>query len=191
VVDPTTGTGLEFDRWDGSELVPVAMTAATGAFENGVLTINVPRAELLDTRGFEFGALGAVFRPDFSAFALDIVPDEEEFLVYDLIGLAPPPPPRLTATAVNGTPAQPKAGRRFVVRALVTLEGGGIVASGRASCAVRVGTKPLRSTGRLGNSLAQCTMTVPRNAKGKVLRGTMTMRHAGATIKRAFSFRVG
>lgn len=190
VVDPLLGSGLEFDRWDGSELEPVDPTTATGTFENGVLTITVPRSELLDTRGFEFGVLGAVFRADFQALSIDVVPDSEEFLEYDLTGLAPPAPPRLAATPVNGKPAQPRAGKRFVVSALVTIANGGLIPTGQASCAVRVGAAPLRTTGRLSNSLARCTMTVPRNATGKVLRGTMTVRYGGATIKRAFSFRV-
>jgi hypothetical protein len=77
------------------------------------------------------------------------------------------------------------------VSSLVVLaDTGDRIPDGRTTCAVRVGTARLRAAGTFAASRARCTMTVPRNATGKVLRGTLTVRHAGATITRPFSFRV-
>lgn len=190
LVDETGAVVFELDRWNGTELVTVTTTASAG-FADGVLTLAVPRSELLNTRGFGFAAVAFAFNVDFTIATVDVVPDAEELLVYDLEGLPPPPPPRLQARPIAGAPARPQAGRRFVASTRVTIAGtGGPVSSGRASCVVRIGPKRLRSTGRLANSRAQCAMTVPRDAKGKTLRGTMTIRHAGATLKRTFVFRV-
>jgi hypothetical protein len=195
LVSPVTG-GLEFEleRWDGSELVVADNPASTGAYADGVVTFTAPRSELFDTRAFAFGIVGGAIKPDFSAIAIDALPDGIDLLTYDLVGLAPPPPPRLMAGPVRGTPAKPKAGKVFVASTRVAIAEGNNwlpVPSGSVACDVRVGAARLRATGRLASSTARCTMTVPRSAKGKVLRGTVTIRHAGATVTRPFRFVVG
>jgi hypothetical protein len=191
VVDILGEGTLAFDRWDGTELAEVAQTAATANFSGGVVTVTVPRSELFDTRGVDFGAAALVLRADAEAAALDIVPDTDELLTYDLEGLPPPSPPRLTATRPNGTPARPHAGKRFAVTSLVTRnDTGARVTSGKVTCVVRVGTARVRAAGRLSLAGARCSMTVPKGAKGRSLQGTMTIQASGGKVKRAFSFRV-
>lgn len=191
---PLGGIDFELQRYDGEELAIVDDTAATGTYANGVVTLTVPRRELFDTRGFAFGIVAGVFNANFSALALDSLPDGDELLSYDLVGLEPPAPPRLMAGTVRGTPAKPKAGKVFVASTRVAIADGNNwlpVPSGSVTCDVRVGGARLRAAGRLASSTARCTMTVPRSAKGKVLRGRVTIRHAGATVTRTFRFVVG
>jgi hypothetical protein len=191
LVDPLGQGGLLFDRWDGGELVEVAASTATTSFSEGVLTITVPRSELLDTRGFGFGVAALAFTANLAALAVDVAPDSEELWVYDLVGIPPPPPPGLSATRPVGSPARPAAGKTFVVTSLVTrADTGDIVTAGSVRCAVKVGKASIRATGRFRNLAAHCTMKVPAKASLKTLKGTMTIRSAGGVVARPFSFRV-
>lgn len=165
-------------------------TALGAAYADGVLELTAPRSELFDTRGFDFGVISLVVTADESA-ALDVAPEGEALWVYDLVGIPPPPPPKLSTTKPVGSPAKPRAGRRFTVTSLVTRDDtGGLVSAGKVTCVVRAGAAKVRAAGQMTVAGARCAMTVPKNAKGKLLRGTMTIRADGATAKRTFSFRV-
>lgn len=194
VVLPNLTAELVLARWNGTDLVE-APTTATASFAAGVLTITVPRSDLANTLGFNFEIVSLVFRADLQAAIADVAPDTTTPFTYELTGIAPPAPPaapRLTASKPTGVPARPRAGRRFSVSAGVTRQDtGAAVTSGNVACNVRVGAARVRAAGRFSGGRARCTMTVPRTAKGKTLRGTITIRSAGATVTRAFSFRVG
>lgn len=187
IVDLLGAGQLAFDRWDGSELVEVEQTTATARFADGVVTITVPRAELLGTGGFAFAVVSLL--TNLSEVALDIAPNEGVW-TYDL-GLPPAPPPTLAAAKPSGAPAKPRAGKPFVVSSVVTRsDTGAVVSDGSVACAVRVGSARVRAAGRFRNERAQCAITVPKTAKGKVVRGTMTIRSLESSVVRSFSFRV-
>ena len=191
IVEGDGTTALDFTRWNGSDFVSVPQTAATASFAAGILTITVPRSELLNTRGFDFFAVALAFRADFEAIVADGVPDAADNLTYELVGVAPDAPPTLAATRPTGTPARPAAGGRFVVSTVARrLDTGATLTAGRVTCAARIGPARLRATGSFAAGRARCAMTLPRTAGGKTLRGTMTIRSAGATVARPFSFRV-
>jgi hypothetical protein len=179
--------GISHQRWNGTDFVDVTPTQASGGFAAGVLTLSVPRSELGNTRSIDFEALALVFRADLMALVADIAPDTANAYTYDLVGL---PAPRLTATRPTGVPARPVAGRAFVVSTAVTNDADQAVRSGTVTCVVRVGTARIRAAGRFVGGRARCSMTVPRTARGKTIRGTMTIRSGGATATAAFSFRV-
>lgn len=184
-------TALDFTRWNGTEFVSLPQTAATASFAAGVVTITVPRSELSNTRGFDFFVVALVVRSDFQAIIADGVPDAADNLTYELVRIAPEAPPRLAATRPSGAPARPAAGRRFVVSTVARrLDTSAPLTAGRVTCAVRIGTARLRATGGFAAGRARCSMTIPRTAGGKTLRGTMTIRAAGTTITVPFSFRV-
>ena len=188
-----TGSAAILALWDDAvgDYVERPTTALTTSYLNGVVELTLPRSELLDTRGFTFGVTSVVVGANDSV-ALDVVPDADELLTYDLVGIPPQVPPRLTATSPVGSPAHPRAGKRFAVTSLVTrADTGLLVSAGSVGCSVHVGAGKVRASGKLGVAGARCTLTVPKNAKGKVLRGTMTIRALGSTTKRAFNFRVG
>lgn len=185
---------LEFVRWSATEgeLVVVPTTAMSASFSEGVFTWTVPRSELLDTSGFAFGVLTLVFAPDLTNFAADAAPDSDQLWVYDLVGLAPTlPPPTLSTSNPTGAPPKPVAGKRFTTSVVVTRsDTGETMTSGTVACVVRVGTARVPAAGRFRGGRAQCAMTVPRNAKGRALRGTMTIGAVGASVKKPFSFHV-
>ena len=151
-------------------------------------TLHIPRGQLRNTLVFEFGMYAAALNlaaPTKSA--VDDAPNTELWS-YELVGL---PAPRLSTQRLLVRPAQPIAGRSFTVQALVRRsDSGETVTSGSVSCTARVGTTRLRARGGFGGGRAQCVVSVPRSAKGKTLRGTLTVRAAGASLSRPFSYRI-
>ena len=179
---------VNFWRWDGSALVDVPETNMSSSLSEGVLRFTINRSELLDVTGFGFSVQALTF-VDGVGPRFDYAPDGGEPWIYDLV--FPPPPPPLSATRPVGTPTRPVAGRKFTVRAVVTRsDTGEAVTAGSVTCAARVGAARLRAEGRLRAGRAQCVMAVPPKARGKTLRGSMTVRAAGASVMTRYSFRV-
>jgi hypothetical protein len=189
-IDDAGQARLKFERWDeaSAEFDLLSTDGLFSEFSNGVYTLRIPRGRLQNTLLFEFGMYAAALNlaaP--SKSAVDDAPNTELWS-YELVGL---PAPRLSTQRLLVRPAQPIAGRSFTVQALVRRsDSGETVTSGSVSCTARVGTTRLRTRGGFGGGRAQCVVSVPRNAKGKTLRGTLTVRAAGASLSRPFSYRI-
>ena len=190
IVDPAGQTGLRFERWDEAafRLQEIPATTLTSTFAGGVYTLTIPRSQLGNTARFSFGLYAARFDPAERDPAVDSAPNTELW-TYDLVGL---PAPRLTTQRLVLRPARPVAGRSFTVQAQVRrADTGTAVTAGSVVCAARVGQAKVRASGGFSGGLAHCVVSVPRTAKGKTLRGTITVRSDGARLSRAFSYRVG
>lgn len=189
-VDPAGQTVLTFERWDEAafRLVEVPASGFTSTFSAGVYTLTMPRSVLANTVRFSFGLYAAAFDPAEMAPAVDSAPNTELWS-YDLVGL---PGPRLTTQRLVVRPAQPVAGRTFVVQAAVRRsDSGESVTAGKVTCTARIAGAKARAIGGFSGGLARCVVTVPRTAKGKTLRGTLAVRAEGASLSRAFSYRIG
>jgi len=189
-IDDAGRPQLKFERWDDVNLDfdVLPLTGIVSEFSNGVYTFSIPRARLQNTILFDFGMYAAALNlaaPNKSA--VDDAPNTELWS-YELVGL---PAPRLSSPRLFVKPALPVAGRPFTVQALVRRsDSGETVTSGSVSCTARVGTTRLRARGGFGEGRAQCVVSVPRTAKGKTLRGTLTVRAVGASLSRPFSYRI-
>jgi len=180
---------VNFWRWDGSAMVDVPETNMSSSLSGGVLTFTINWSELLNVTGFAFWVQALTFVDGVSP-RFDYAPDGAPPWTYDLV-FPPPPPPTLSATKPVGTPTRPVAGRKFTVRSLVTRsDTGEAVTAGSVRCRARVGTARLRAEGRFRAGRAQCVMAVPPKARGKTLRGSMTVRAAGASVSKPYSFRI-
>jgi hypothetical protein len=189
-IDDAGQAHLKFERWDAVNLEfdVLPTTGLVSEFSNGVYTLRIPRGRLQNTILFEFGTYAAALNlaaP--SKSAVDDAPNTELWS-YELAGL---PAPRLSTPRLLVTPTRPVAGRSFTVQALVRRsDSGETVTTGSVSCTARVGTTRLRARGGFGSGRAQCVVSVPRNATGKTLRGTLSIRAVGATLSRPFSYRI-
>jgi hypothetical protein len=189
-IDDAGQAHLRFERWDEANLEfdVLPTTGLVSEFSNGVYTFRIPRGRLQNTIMFEFGTYAAALNlatPNKSA--VDDAPNTELWS-YELAGL---PAPRLSTPRLLVTPARPVAGRSFTVQALVRRsDSGEPVTAGSVSCTARVGTTRLRARGGFGSGHAQCVVSVPRNARGKTLRGTLSVRAVGATLSRPFGYRI-
>jgi hypothetical protein len=187
------GTPALFE-WRGSDFVfaPSMKTLVALVQPNG-LVIKVNRSELGNVKGFDFYA--KTYRPnptDPEGEYSDWAP-EWDMWSYDVKLYVPPV---LTASAVACTPDPPKAGRPMVARLSVTVARGGVseplgaTAKIRATAAIAgtrlVGTVlPGSATGKVG-----VRWLVPKAAKGRSMRGTITVTLEKVSVTRTFVDRV-
>jgi hypothetical protein len=189
-IDDAGQANLKFERWDepNLEFDVLPNTGIVSEFSNGVYTFRIPRGRLQNTILFDFGMYAAALNlaaPNKSA--VDDAPNTELWN-YELAGL---PAPRLSTRRLLASPTRPVAGRPFTVQAVVRRsDSGETVTSGSVSCTARVGTTRLRARGGFDGDRAQCVVPVPRTAKGKTLRGTLTVRAVGASVSRPFTYRI-
>jgi hypothetical protein len=194
----TTPATSELQRWDGTEYVTVSTATVSGAYSGGTLTLSLSFRALGDTgmiRFFVYSNSSA--NEDDTDF--DDAPSEAVFSYQVTIPLL------LDAFK---PPATVKAGRAATASMLVTTddEAHGVLAcratiSGKAVrgqptwLAVRVVPQPPPDqSDRVPfayKGVGFCAWKVPKTAKRKLLKGTMTAIKEGLTVSRSFNVRIG
>jgi hypothetical protein len=204
VLDGANGPSLH--EWDGVGLDPVLPRprSVTASFVGGVATMTVRQEDLAP--GFpdlsvpvklQFYAVAVTFDGS-EAVAADRAP-ASNFFPYRV---AEP----LRVVVTNFAPKKTvKAGKTLVVlMGEARGDTGAPIAGGDVSCRARAGNAALRGKGGFitvklkspidGSSVksrnAACSWQVPRAAKGKTVRGTMTVTESGVTNTRSFTTRV-
>ena len=167
---------------------------ATGQYENGVLTLIVDRKELDGAAIVGVGVVtfdvvgrgeseGQAFEGDVEA--VDSAPDDltGALLPYRL---ANRPPLQLRTTAVVGS-TRPRAGRPFtygiVVRRLDTYR---ILRSGTVTCSVSCGGNAPAGGGSVRSRSSGVQLAGADRGPRRTLRGTVTIRAAGAVVRSTF-----
>jgi hypothetical protein len=188
---------VEVDREERGNVEPIERPQGiTAAHADGVLTFVLPRRYLDGASAFEFGVVsadlvgageseGEEFEGEVEA--LDTAPDGlTELYAYRL---ANPGPLRLRSETAVARPALPRAGRPFTVRATVRrLDTYRLVRSGTVTCSATVGGVRLTARGRFRTGGAECTLRVPARMSTRVLRGTIAVRAAGASVRQEFRY---
>lgn len=126
---------------------------------------------------------------DFTKAKLDFAPGQSQFWSYNVrLG-----PSKLLVKRFSTTPARPQAGERLSVRLAATRnDTGTLLSSGQVRCAARIGDRPVTpSSQRFVGKQATCVFTIPANAGGRMLRGSITIAFEGRQVKRSFSRRIG
>jgi hypothetical protein len=181
----TTAGGLVFERWNGERMVRATSDAILADFSEGVFSVAVHRGVLDGVSSFDF-LVGSSARVN-DLLATDVAPLLGEHWTYHVVlaTLA------LRASDVAASPARPVAGKQFNVSTAVTrTDTRVLVRSGSITCTARIGGTPIRARGGFSAGRARCTMTVPSSARGKMLRGTLTVRVEGVSVRKSYSFRV-
>jgi hypothetical protein len=183
-------------QWNGTDFVPASSQtsliytyAATGP------TIRIRAAELGGTRSFRFGVVAASGvtvdangQPDITNVHRDYAPDAGHgFNTYNVLTKLV-----LTVTAFTTAPKPVKAGRTFTASlAANENDTAGPVQSGTVTCAASVaGKRLIVVTHAVRNGVAVCVWRVPRTAKGRAVRGLITLTVRGTSVTRGFSARV-
>jgi hypothetical protein len=178
-------SGWQFVRWDGTQFVPAGASSANGGYVNGVATFKVSKADLGGVAKFTFWADSFQVDANGNLIDGDTAPEGTNAYTYTLTK-----PLRLTAGAVAAV-AKPAAGKPLTVRTRVTRgDTGGPLTTGTVRCTVRVGTTALRAAGRVAGGLASCTTKLPKTAKGKTVRVTLTVTLQGVSTTKTFSAKV-
>jgi hypothetical protein len=181
-----SSNGWEFLRWDGSNFVTAGAASANGGYANGVATFRVNKSDLGGVEKFTFWADTFQFDANGNIVAEDTSPNGTDAYDYTLSK-----PLTLRASKATSTPARPAAGKAFIVGTRVTRgDTGAALASGVVKCTVRVGTAPLRATGRVSNGVALCSMKLPKTAKGKLVKVTLKVTFQGVSTTSTYSARI-
>jgi hypothetical protein len=189
----TAGTALF--KWDGSNF-PFASSQAgvASAYASAGPTLRVSAAALGKPTTINFVAVAvsgvaedANGDPDYSNAHGDLAPNFGLYTGYEVrTTLA------LAVVRATTSPKPARAGRPFSVGLAITRnDTGGPVETGSVACTARVGTAaiPVRAR-RVANGVAACSWTLPANARGKIVRGTITVTVEGTRVTRSFSARV-
>lgn len=210
-----SGAGLL--KWDGKDYVESG-AAVVMTRSGNVLELKVKRADIGNVTKFGFDVVSIIFDTSDKVVGEDAAPDGGEFtyaLTFpqcsngkdddgdgkvdaDDLGcssetdnLESDDPVTLKTGPAKVVPAKPKAGKVAVVSAPVTrVETGVGIPAGTVKCAGRAGAKALKGTGRVTGGRASCTFKLPAGAKGKTVRGSITVTYRGKTKVVPFSFKV-
>jgi hypothetical protein len=92
--------------------------------------------------------------------------------------------------AAKAKPAAPKAGSVVTISAPTTrVETGRPLESGSVSCTATTAGKKMRASGSVVAGNAVCKLKLPAAARGKTVRGSLTVTYKTAKATRPFSFR--
>jgi hypothetical protein len=196
---PLTGSaGIALFRWNGTDFTAagVAQTTLVFSFANGAATIKLNASELGATKRFGFGVfavsgitLDPTGDPNFDNIRLDLAPDSGHgFYTYEVKVT----PPSLVVKSISRKPLTPRAGKAFSVFVTFARSDGAAPSTApTATCRATVGGRALRASASVvTGGRATCTWSVPKTAKGKTIRGTITVQADGLKASRPFTARV-
>jgi hypothetical protein len=179
---------VALQRWDGKQFVPDDLpTRARHRNTGNVVALDLHVSELGNSSRFRFSLLSADVNTAIqSVVAVDVAPDDLTFWRYSL---ANRPALRLSAKRFVTTPARPLAGKPFAIDLPVTRsDTGRAITSGAVSCRVLAGEKRVAAKGSVVHGAGRCAFVLPASARGKVLRGTVTVRSGGKSVAADFSY---
>lgn len=183
------GGKVFLQRWSGIDTVEFRPRSLRGSFAGGVATLAVRQDDLVPgfpslavPTALSFYALGIAFKGNDIA-AQDDAPDAtDEFWTYRLVQ-----PPRLVV-AYFRVPLTVRAGSRVVAQlGTAWADTGRAVKPAKVSCRATLGGRALKGT---RSGYANCAWLLPRGARGKTLRGAVTLTSGSAAVTRSFSRRV-
>jgi hypothetical protein len=183
-------------KWNGTNYsFAQSQTSLTFGYDATGATIRVSAADLGKTKGFNFVAVAASGvtvdssgNPDYTNAHADLAPDAGHGLFnYKVIQKL-----SLSVAAFTTGPKPAKAGKNFSAGLAATeSDTNGPVATGAVACSATVGTAHLATVGKsVKNGIAACVWHLPANARGKTVRGTVTLTVQGVSVKRSFSAKV-
>jgi hypothetical protein len=176
-------------QWNGSDfLFAQSQTSLTYSYDATGATIHISAADLGGTHGFNFliGVISglvvdAAGNVDDTNAHVDVAPDRGHgFFNYKVIA-------KVSLTQTAFTVSSAKAGKVFQVSlAANESDTGGPVTAGTVACSAKLGTVSLRGTHSLANGVATCVFKLPKTAKGKTLRGKLSLTVQGTTLTKTF-----
>jgi hypothetical protein len=184
-------------QWNGSDYLPAASQASlTYSYLTTGATIRISAADLGKAKAFKLGTIvasgvvtDAAGKLDFTNVHRDYAPDlGHGFFSYEVRTKL-----ILIVTAYTTSPKPARANRTFSASLAATQnDTGGPVASGTVTCVATIAFKRIPAvTHILTNGVANCIWRIPATAKGKTLRGTITLTVQGVKVTRTFSSRIG
>ena len=191
--------GIGLFRWDGANFTAtgVPQTSLTFGYANGAATINVNAGDLGATKRMSFAViaisdvvLDAAGEPDFTNAHYDYAPDAGHgFFTYDVKTL----PPALVVQGFSTRPLKPKAGGRYTASlAFGRNDGSPPTGTETLTCRATIAGRALAPTSKsLINGKATCIWTIPKTAKGKTIRITVTVQAGSLKASKSAAAKIG
>jgi len=188
----SVGGEWELERWISSTKnwnPDGAPTRVRVRSAGGVVTVEVHRSELGGRSRLGFSVVTADINTSAdTVVGVDVAPDDGAFFTYTFANKAAV---SLEATRLFTSPARPRAGKPFAVNLPVRRSDTGKgITSGTVSCRVLASGKRVPAKGSVLRGSGRCTFVVPASAKGKLLRGTITVRSSGSSVAADFAYLV-
>jgi hypothetical protein len=191
----------ELDHWDGGQFATVspAPKSFSASYKNGQATFSIGKDDFGGSVTFN---LFLTTTGDTGDSTSDRAPDGGSW-GYPTSGSSPPPPPGsppppppppggVTLIATGFTVGKPHSGRPFTVAMVVRVKETGIAVKTAVSCSATLAGKRLKESkkGSVFSGRASCTWRLPKNTKGKQLRGSITATYQGAKVRKTFSKKI-
>jgi hypothetical protein len=183
-------------RWDGTDFTisGVPQSSLIFGYANGA-TIRLNASELGNARRLQFLVLaltGLVIGPDGQLddtnARFDAAPDPGHGLYSFDVRITPP---RLVVRSLGMRPLTPRAGRPFSVFVTFARSDGTRPTAPSVTCRARLGGRVLSASGSsVTGGRATCRWALPTTAKGKTIRGTVTVQAGGLRASRSFTARI-
>jgi hypothetical protein len=199
-------SGAALLEWNGQEMIQRdrAPASVTASFAGGVATLTVRQEDLAP--GFpdvsvpiamQFYVLGILFSGSDTVAQDDAPAGASTFWSYRLTESV-----RLIVTNFDAAKTV-RAGKSLrVLLGIAHGDTGAALRSGRVVCTARIGSKALKTRGtfvlvsttasgqRFRSPSASCAWKIPKGAKRKTLRGSISVTESGITVRRTFATRV-
>jgi hypothetical protein len=184
------GGGWGLLKWNGSTFEQAAAPSASAVYSAGAAVFKINKSDIGVADSFVYYADSYLFDANDEVVATDTAPDGTAVYTYTLTKPAAPAPLRLTAGSITYS-AKARAGSPETVRVAVTRSDTGRgLASGTATCSVKVGTTAVHAVGSVRGGAAICTFRIPKSAHGKTLHGTVKARFGSSVVTKSFSTHV-
>jgi hypothetical protein len=193
LIGPIDGPALAvLFRWNGSDFTAqgVSQSSLIFRYANGV-TFKLNASELGNTRRIQFIVLaltGLVLtngQLDDKDARFDVAPDPGHGVYTFDVSIARP---RLVVKSFGMRPLTPKAGRPLSVFVTFARSDRARPTAPSVTCRATLGGRALPASGSsVTGARATCLWALPRNAKGKRIRGTVTVQTGGLKVARPFS----
>jgi hypothetical protein len=185
---------VDLFQWNGTTFVGApSQTSLTFSYLPTGPVIKVSAADLSKTKSLNFGVVAAAGlmidaagNPDFTNEHRDYAPDlGHGFNSYDVLTKLV-----LSVTAFTTAPRPAKAGRAFTASlAANENDTAGPVQAGTVTCAASIaGRRLVVARHAVRNGVA--VWRIPATAKGRIVRGLITLKVRGTSVTRGFSARV-
>jgi hypothetical protein len=188
-------------RWDGGDWREVPQSATMGFSHTGdVYTWILGKTDLgMTGPGFTFFVGATNADAGGKVTGIDLAPDHGTWIyLFSATSTTPAPAttPAATVKPVIGapaaTPAKAAAGKRFTVAFPVTRsDNGAPLTSGKMICDPSVSGKVITHAESFTGGTAKLSFTVPKAAKGKVLKVKVTIRSGDLSTTRIATFHIG
>jgi hypothetical protein len=192
--------GAAFFAWNGSDWIePNAATFSARAAASNVTEFLFNKADIGNVSGFNFASASISLDVSGGSLAInfwDAAPDRG-YWSYDLATPPPPPAPPAPAPAavkpVIGAPVATMAvaGKPMTVTFPVTRsDNGAPLLKGAMTCDPSVSGKALAHRESFAAGKAKLVFTVPKTAKGKLLKVKLTISSSGLAATKVATFKV-